>query len=392
MKITAALDEEIIQFTQELIRIKSLSGEEGAVAQAVENKLRALDFDDVLVDEYGSVVATRAGKKPGGRVLFDAHMDVVPVQNPTSWSVDPFGGELRDGKLWGRGATDIKGGLAAMLIALGRLPRQDFCGTLILSASIGEELIEGAALQRVVQRTHPDGVVIIEPSQCQLGIGQKGRTGFWIKVDGKPAHTSHPENGENAIYKAFEVIQRLRQARLPVDPHLGKGILELIEISSIPFPGECTVPYECLLRFDRRLGGAETQDTVRSEVENTLASLQGWDMGFNETTLKTYTGQWLKQPEFHPGWVMEPTAAWVTTAAESLKSASLAPEFVMVPYCTNGSYTEGVLQLPTVIFGPSTVELAHVIDEYIEVDELLRGAAGLAALAKKLGEKTSAGR
>lgn len=391
MKMETTLHEEIINFTQELIRIKSLSGEEGALAQAVENKLRSMDFDEVFVDEYGSVVATRAGKRQGSRVLFDAHMDVVPVQNPKSWSVDPFGGELRDRKIWGRGATDIKGGLAGMVITLGRLPREVFCGTLILSASVGEELIEGAALQRVVESTHPDGAVIIEPTQCHLGIGQKGRTGFWIKVRGKPAHTSNPEIGENAVYKAVAVIQRLRDLPLPVDPFLGKGVMELIEICSTPFPGECTVPYECLLRFDRRLVDGESQDTIRSAVENTLASLKDWEMGFNNTIFKTYTGQLVKQLEFHPGWMIEPTSIWVKKASESLKSANLDQEYIKVPYCTNGSCTAGILQLPTVIFGPSTVELAHVIDEYIEVDELLRGAGGLAHLAIKLGKKTSTG-
>ncbi len=386
MYLNVDIREEIITFTQELVRLRSYSGEEGAAAQVITTKMHSLDFDEVFVDEYGSVVGIRAGKKAGARVLFDAHMDVVSVKNIESWNCDPFGGELREGKIWGRGATDIKGGLAGMVVALGRLPRETFNGSLILSASVGEELIEGAGLQKVIESSHPDVVVIVEPSQCRLGTAQKGRTGFWIKVTGQPAHTSHPAEGENAIYKAVEVIQRLRAASLPDDVRLGKGIMELIEISSKPFPGECTVPYECLLRFDRRLVSSETQASVSAAIENTLAPFEGWQFGFNLSEYTTYTGQTVKHLEFHPGWVMEETSPWVRKAAQGLDRAGIVPETFAAPYCTNGSYSAGILNLPTVIFGPSTIGLAHAIDEYIPVEELLRGAVGLAGLAMSLTE------
>ncbi len=380
--------EETIAFTQELVRLNSTSGQEGAVARLIAAKLGSMDFDEIFMDNYGSVIGIRAGLKPGPRVLFDAHMDVVPVNNPESWSCDPFGGDQRDGKIWGRGATDIKGGLAGMVMALGRLPREAFSGALILSATVGEGLIEGAALQKVIERTHPDGVVIIEPSQCRLGTAQKGRTGFWIKVAGRPAHTSHPEEGENAIYRAAEMLQRLRKITLPIDARLGEGVMELIEISSRPFPGECTVPYECLLRFDRRLVNDETLDSVRASIENALAGqdreFTGWQFGFNSSEYTTYTGQIVRRLEFHPGWQMAEDSSWIRKAAQGLEQAGIAPEFFAAPFCTNGSCSAGILKLPTVIFGPSNVSLAHVIDEYISVEELMRGAAGLAGLASRL--------
>jgi putative selenium metabolism hydrolase len=313
-------------------------------------------------------------------------MDVVPVKNPGDWSIDPFSGELRDGKIWGRGATDIKGGLAGMVVALGRLPRDEFAGTLILAASVGEETIEGAALQKIVERSHPDRAVIIEPSGCRLGTGQKGRTGFEIQVQGKPAHTSTPERGENAIYKAVEIIQRLRAMTLPQDPRLGSGIQELIEISSTPFPGECTVPYGCRLRYDRRLVSGETPDSVRASIDQALTGLGDWQMQFHESQYLTYTGQAVQRTEFHPGWAMGEGDAWVEQAAKSLAKAGLDTELFTAPYCTNGSYTAGIVGLPTLIFGPSTIRLAHIIDEYVEVEELLKGATGLAELGRGLGK------
>jgi putative selenium metabolism hydrolase len=386
LNLSPAMGDEIIRLTQDLVCYESLSGHEKAIARSIETTLRLMDFDEIYIDEYGSVVALRRGALPGKRILFDAHMDVVPVNDLSDWTKDPFGGELYDGKIWGRGATDIKGGLAAMLVTLGRLPREIIPGTLILSASVGEELIEGAALKNVIEHTHPDGVVIIEPTMGKLGIGQKGRTGFWINVKGKPAHTSNPEMGENAIYKAVEIIQKLREMPLPVDEHLGKGVMELIEIRSTPFPGESIVPYGCTLRFERRLVSEETTRTVGESVDEALSTTVGWQMVFNETHYMAYTGQTIHYQEYHPGWVIDRSSPWVKKAEEGLKKVNCAAEFTTIPYCTNGSYAAGVLKLPTVVFGPSTIKLAHGINEYVNVDELLRTSQGMIGLGVSLGE------
>jgi putative selenium metabolism hydrolase len=233
---TDTTHEEIIQFLQNLIRQPSTSGSESGAAQIVKAKMESMDFDDVWMDEYGSVLASRIGNSAGPRLLFDAHMDVVPVSSE-NWQYPPFGGEIHQDRVWGRGATDIKGGLSAMIVSLGRLPRNAFSGTLILSASIGEEQIEGLAMRPITASTHPDFVVICEPTGCRLAAGQKGRTEFWIEVVGRPAHTSRPELGENAIYRSLPVITTLRDLTLPEDPLLGRGVMELIEIQSSPFPG-----------------------------------------------------------------------------------------------------------------------------------------------------------
>jgi acetylornithine deacetylase/succinyl-diaminopimelate desuccinylase-like protein len=193
---------EMITFLQDLIRQPSTSGKESGAGRVVQEKLASLDFDDVWLDEYGSVLATRSGATPGPRLLFDAHMDVVPVNNAENWRYPPFSGEIHADRVWGRGATDIKGGLAAMLVTLGRIPRTAFSGTLIVSASIGEEQIEGLAMQPIIARVQPDFAVICEPTGCRLAAGQKGRTEFWIEISGRPAHTSRPDLGDNAIYRA----------------------------------------------------------------------------------------------------------------------------------------------------------------------------------------------
>jgi acetylornithine deacetylase/succinyl-diaminopimelate desuccinylase-like protein len=176
---------DMIAFLQDLIRQPGTSGKESGAGRVVREKLASLDFDDVRIDEYGSVLAARSSARPGPRLLFDAHLDVVPVNNAEEWRYPPFGAEIHDDRVWGRGATDIKGGLAAMIVALASIPRTAFSGTLIVSASIGEEQIEGLAMQPIIANTRPDFVVICEPTGCQLAAGQKGRTEFWIETSAK---------------------------------------------------------------------------------------------------------------------------------------------------------------------------------------------------------------
>ncbi len=376
--------DEIISFTQDLVRLPSLPGHEREVAHAVEARMRALGYDEVWTDECGSVVGMLHGEKAGATILFDSHSDTVEITSPEDWTHDPLGGELDADKIWGRGSTDMKGALAGTVVALGRLPKSEYRGTLAVSASVGEEVIEGAALSHIIPRVHPDFVVICEPSECRLGIGQKGRTGIWVSTTGRAAHTSTPQLGDNAIYKMLPVVERLRALPLPEDPILGRGLMELAEIQSFPFPGKSIVPDLCRARFDRRLMRGETMESVLDSFRAALADLKDWSVEYTTARVDCYTGHVLELPDFFPAWALDQGSIWYDKAARGLKSAGLVPDHFVAPYCANGSYSAGQAGIPTMIFGPSTIRLAHAVDEYIEVPELLRGAEGFVGLAREL--------
>jgi putative selenium metabolism hydrolase len=384
--LSRSIQEEVVAFAQEIIHINSLSGEEGAVADAIQDKMRSLEYDEIKVDPYGSVIAQRQGDKPGPRILFDAHMDVVPVPDPQDWRYDPFGGEIHEDKIWGRGASDMKGPLAAAVVSLGHIPRQDFQGTIIVSTSVHEEKHEGAALQRVMEISHPDFVVICEPNGSTLGIGQKGRAGMTIDVRGKPAHSSVPHLGDNAIYKAVDIITRLRQMPLPSNDLLGKGIMEIIDGVSRPYPSRSTVPVGFFMHYDRRLMQGETQESVLQSVRTVVADIPDCEVEFQQIELDTYTNKKLVEVDFHPGWVIEKDSPLVMKAHKGLAGAGIAPEYSTAQFCTNGSYSAGIANIPTIIFGPSSGLLAHCQDEYIAISELLEGAAGYMGLARELGK------
>lgn len=379
-----AILNEVIAFCSALVQTPGLSGQERDVATLVAEKMHALGYDRVWVDRYGSVVGQREGSSPGPHLLFDAHTDTVEVTQPEKWSHDPFGGEIAGGRLWGRGATDMKGPLAAMLVTLAHLPRERLRGTLTVSCTVGEERTEGVALAEVLRRAPADVVIIGEPSELNLGIGQKGRVGYWVRTAGRPAHTSTPHLGANAVYAMLPVIARLRALPLPQDTLLGNGVQELVEIVSEPFPGKSIVPDGCRVRIDRRLVRGETRASLLHELQEALSDLAGVTYGISESPLPCYTGEMIPADDFHPAWAIEPDGDLAKRAGAALRSVGLPAAPWIAPYCTNGAYSAGEQDIPTLIFGPGSIRVAHAMDEYIAIEDLKQGAIGFAALAQGL--------
>jgi putative selenium metabolism hydrolase len=376
--------DQIISLTQDLVRIESLSGQEGAAGEVVQERMFALGYDEVDVDRFGNVIGSIRGTRrsdSGKSVLFDGHLDTVAPAQLEKWSVDPFSGMRRDKRIYGLGAADMKGSLASMIVGLSDLPRENLWGTVFVSASIGEEILEGVALSSVLEKTNPDYVVIGEPTDFRIGTAQKGRAGLVIDTKGVAAHSAQPHQGVNAVYKMMEVIQRLRDLKLPSDPVLGDGIMELIDIKSTPFPSRSVVPTGCTARYDRRLVLGETPETVLRGIKDFLGTTTDVDVRFNQESLECYTGETLEDIDFHPAWKIGETSEFVSTAQRALEPFGVETEPIRIHYCSNGSYSAGVASIPTIIFGPPSIEQAHAIDEYIEIEDLGRAAAYFLALA-----------
>jgi len=370
----------VIGFLQQLVRAESLSGNEAAAARLVQQQLEQLGFSDVHSDRLGNVIGRRSGSQPGLRILLDAHLDVVPVTSPAEWRFPPFSGELADGRIWGRGAADTKASLAAMIYALAELPENQLRGEVFVSASVGEEVLEGAAFSAVLDAVQPDVVIIGEPSDCRLGIAQRGRARLLFTAHGKAAHSSAPEAGQNAIENAAGLIQRIAGLPLPTHPLLGQGLMTAIQAQSQPFPSLSTTPYRCEVVYDRRLMPGESLSSLLDEYAHSLADLSNWQVVIPEEGFTTYTGVTLRQPDFHPAWALDPHSEWVRQAVDALRSAGLPAETFAVPYCTNGSASGGERGIPTLVYGPGSIHQAHRVDESIEVEEVLRAQRGYQAL------------
>jgi len=394
--LTAEREQKLIELCRALVRSRSYSGEEAGAAALVQQAFRELGYDDVVVDEYGNVLGRIQGTRPGKTILFDGHIDTVPVPDASKWTHAPFGAEIADGKIYGRGTSDMKGSVAAMIAAAGFFAAdraKNFAGTICVAAVVHEECFEGVAARRISARIQPDYVVIGESSEMNLKRGQRGRAEIVVETFGKPAHSANPRAGVNAVYKMAELIREIALLQAPVHPVLGEGILELTDIKSSPYPGASVVPDYCRATYDRRLLVGETKASVLQPLQELIEKLKRKDAQFDARVhfaadvQKCYTGAEIGDERFFPGWVFESDDEFVQLALAGLRSAGLKPELTQYSFCTNGSHYAGEAGIRTIGFGPSRENLAHTIDEYIAVDDLLKSAEGYYGILRSVFQK-----
>ncbi|MGN9165024.1 YgeY family selenium metabolism-linked hydrolase [Tissierellaceae bacterium HCP3S3_D8] len=385
--------EMVVRLTQDLIRAKSYSGQEDKVVEVLKGAFTKFGFDDYHVDEYGNIIGRIKGNLPGKKILFDAHIDTVEVPEPEKWSVEPFEGKIIDNKVYGRGASDMKGSLAAMICGVSEFAKKtnrEFPGEIYVAGVVHEECFEGVGARKVSEWAKPDYVVIGEASELNLKIGQRGRGEIVFETFGKPAHSANPDKGINAVYKAAKLIERVQELEMTYDEHLGYGILELVDIKSSPYPGASVVPDYCKITYDRRLLVGETKESVLAPLQELIDQMKKDDPAFEAKVSyatgkeKCWTGNIITGERFFPGWRYEESEEFVQDAYKGLKEAGLEPEITQYSFCTNGSHYAGEAGIKTIGFGPSRENLAHTIDEHIEIDQLVKAMNGYYGIAKAL--------
>ncbi len=385
------LHEKTVALCGRLIQTPSYSGEERAVAELIAGEMRALGYDEVRFDACGSVIGCLRGSRPGARVLLDGHIDTVPVQERERWSFDPFCGTVEDGKLRGRGASDMKGAVAAMIVGAAYFAEnRDFAGEIYVAGAVYEELFEGISARRISEAVQPDYVVIGEASDLNLKIGQRGRAEIVVETVGKPAHSSNPEKGVNAVKKMMKLLAALEDYKPRHQEHLGVAIQELTDIISYPYPGASVVPQRCVATFDRRLLVGDTPESVLSPIQAVIDRLRAEDSQFSakvylrEESRTCYTGETIAARRFFPAWLYGENDDFVVNCFEALQELGGDPILTHYSFCTNGSHYAGEAGIPTVGYGPMPESLAHTIDEYVLVSQLKRAAEGYAALIAAL--------
>ncbi len=390
-KLSSEYQDALINFTRDLVRIPSLFGHEKEMAEEVAQRMRALNFDRVEIDAYGNAVGVIEGAADGPMLLFDAHTDTIDVHPREAWSHDPFGGELVDGRIYGRGSTDMKGALAGMVYAAASIDREHLAGRVVVSASVAEEIIEGIALQQVMERYPPDFVIIGEPSNLNLVRGGRGRAEFVLRAKGKPSHASAPHQGVNAVHKMARVIGAIEALPMPRDPVVGQGVTCLTDIISDPYPAQSVVPSGCRVTYERRLVPADALDGVmaalRQASEKAGAADTEIDLAVADFT--TYTGVNWRKPKWFPAWVLDEDHELVQKALHGLHRAGLDPQMTTYNFCTNAAYSAGEADVPTIGFGPSPEHLTHIVDEYLAVDQLIKVAEGYAGIIGALAGSLS---
>lgn len=379
--ISKEREEKLVAFCQKMIRAKSYSGHEDQVAEEMKRFCAEEGFTDVHIDKYGNCICHIKGKQPGPKLLFDGHMDTVPVPDESAWEHDPFGAEIIDGKMYGRGTSDMKGALSSMMAAAIFYAKDcdyNFPGDIYVAGVVHEECFEGVAAREISAYVKPDYVVIGEASQLNIKIGQRGRGELQVETFGVPAHSANPEKGINAVYKMCKVIEAIRGLKPTNHPVLGDGILELVDIKSSPYPGASVVPDYCRATYDRRLLVGETKESVLAPIQELLDQMMKEDselkakVSFVEMEEKCYTGNQISSERFFPGWLYDENEPFVQDVYKEMKALGLNPTITNYNFCTNGSHYAGEAGIKTLGIGPSKENLAHTINEYIEIEQLVK--------------------
>jgi putative selenium metabolism hydrolase len=382
--------EAMAAFLQDLVRIPSLSTHEEAVAMRLAEEMRRVGFAEVRTDRIGNVIG-RIGNGQGPRLLFDGHMDVVDVGELARWPHPPYSGVIQKGILYGRGACDMKGGLAAMVYGAKALldARVDLAGDLYVVGVVQEEPCEGMAIRTLIEEEgiRPDYVVLGEPSNLQVAIGHRGRLEMRVTVRGRAAHASAPSLGSNAIHNASRLIfgLELLATRLATDTVLGQGTLAVTEIES-QAASRNALPDCCTFYVDRRLTLAETELKAVAEVQN-IINTEMADARVEVTHYQavSYTGYECQARNAFPAWLMPEEHPLVQATVRSVRETlGYRPRLGRWPFSTDGTYTAGIANIPTVGFGPGEERYAHTLDEQIRLNDVVDAARVYARLAAEL--------
>ncbi|MFP3897436.1 MAG: YgeY family selenium metabolism-linked hydrolase [Anaerolineales bacterium] len=402
-----SIDQEALTtFAQELVRTPSPSTQEGEVASLTAAEMRSVGFDDVTIDRMGNVIG-RIGPDTGGKkLLYDAHMDTVGVGEISNWQRDPFAGDIADGILYGRGACDMKGALAAMVYAAKALIESSppLTGDLYVVGVVQEETCEGLALQHIVEEKglRPDWVLLGEPTNLQIARGQRGRMGLQIKVRGRSCHASTPERGTNAIYEAARIVVGLEllAPQLERDPFLGQGTIAVTDINSTKgsdtlrddhsAPRQSvqhnTIPDNCTLYIDRRLTTGETETRAINEVRRIIAR-EGVraEVEIPVYDAKSYKGYRTEKRQFFSAWTISEADPFLLQASETVDAVlGFVPHTGKWNFSTDGVYSAGTAGIPTVGFGPGEEAHAHTVDDQVRLDDLKAAAQVYAQLAARM--------
>ena len=372
--------DEIIQLTQKLVRVPSLSGDAlslSQIAQIISEEMKKTGFSVELIEaEKGltNVIGTFRGSADAPRLLFNGHTDVVPAQVGRDWTVEPFSAKIKGGRIYGRGACDMKGGLAAMLtapkIAFSLFP--EYKGNLILTATVDEEIGGFKGLKYVVdQGIKADMGIVCEPSDLKIVNVCKGLLQLRLRTKGKSAHGGVPEQGVNAISKMLKILSKLEEYDFKQTSHevLGKPTLNIGRIDGGRKPN--VVPDSCEAEIDIRYLPGKDHLQVIDDLEKLIGEVREKDPQI-ETEVEII--------RYRSSLEIAQDSPVIKTISEAGKRIlGKCPEFrgMITPGDSEYLVKAGI---PSVLFGPGDEHLAHSADEWIAINDILTATKIYAAI------------
>jgi len=373
-------DHKVLSVLKDLIALESVNPRFGGSGEA-----SIVNYVDAFFASYDPIVDRQAifpgrenilcyfpGKDRSTTLLFEAHMDTVSIPTNARSTTVPV---IEGNRLYGRGACDTKGSLAAMICAIRSVLEEDgqppvniyFLGT------VDEEYQAKGIYEFIKKPFEADGAVIGEPTNLDIVIAHKGVYRFDLITKGKSVQSSRPSNGINAIYKMMDVIQMIQDRLVPSlngkghsltgDPTISVGIIQGgTEVN--------TVPGICRIEVDRRVAPGEIQSNVEKEFDNILLALSKQDPSFKAT---------IERPFFDPPLNTDINSRIVKSMRNVCGSILGKDTIVGVPYGSDASKIASI-GIPSIVFGPGNISNAHSDDEFVDIDELSKAEQTLRKL------------
>jgi succinyl-diaminopimelate desuccinylase len=366
------IDEDaLVAFTQRLVQTPSPSRQEKEVSRIYAEELEAIGFDEVRVDSMWNITGILSGESPELRVLFNGHLDHAEPGEMES----PYSGEIIDGKpfgtegpvIWGRGAVDMKGAIAAMAYA-GKAIKDagvKLKKSIAVTAVVREEEARGEGVKFLLDDSgiSADMSVSGEATGLDICLGHRGKLEYTVTIYGKTAHAAMPELGINAIFKMNDFISELRRNyHPPTHPVLGECTYTIIDAGAAPGRLTPITPDQCWVAFDRRYLPTESAASVQSEVEDIFRTLEAKDPEFKATIAN--------DKDFPPFLCEEheDVVRIMRQARKEVVGADTKPRSWR--FGVDGTFLHA-RGMPCVGLGPGIESYAHTPQDHIPIDQLI---------------------
>ena len=403
-QVLARIDaDEVVALTRDLVRIPSVyrpddpEATEARVAAHVEAWLRREGFAveiQTVAPGRPNIIGTLGEKRPGGRsLLLEGHTDVVTEGDPREWTWPPFGAELTNGRIYGRGTADMKGGLAAAMVAAAAFRRAGVepPGKLVVGALVDEEdrMLGARHLVTTAVGRDLDAAIICEPEDNELCLVQRGVVWARVRVRGKMAHGAMPEAGLNpvtalgAILREVPGLERRIRRRCERSPYLRPPTVTPTIIQAPPkgvgVPQSNVIPAVGETTLDVRVTPGIGADALHAELEALCRA--------GEKAVPGLKVEWEPMNPFRLATKVDKNEPIVQAMIAGVKKATgRAPRYGGVPGSTDGTILRMELGLPIVTCGPGNRLIPHQVDEYVETTQLIEAARIYAVSAMKFLE------
>jgi acetylornithine deacetylase/succinyl-diaminopimelate desuccinylase family protein len=383
-------DEEIIHLTRELVRTPSVNppADTRRCADLILNAFQKEQIESGIVEGRTgacNVVARLPGKGRGKTLLLNGHMDVVPPGE--NWTVDPFGAEIRDNRIYGRGSSDMKSGIASMMAAMIEMKRSGipFYGEILFAAVCDEETGSEFGTVHLLKKgfgKNADFAIVAEPTRLRVEIGNRGLRWIDITVRGKASHAGRPHLGTNAIFYGARLVEAIHSMKFKnrndafdvPEPSLSVTMIHGGTKENI-------IPDRCDLVVDRRMIPGETTETVLGEMRETIGPIVQ-----KERELKI---DMKVRPNFWDPYLISKKEPIVQALVESVEEVTgEKPGIGAKSGCTDGSHLFHLGGIPTVLFGPGDARLGHQADEWVAIEDILKATDVMLSIFNRLLHNT----